>query len=150
METSQLICTTNQLTGFYMRTTLARNGVSLKESTYETRKKCFLFHFKNSFCSRENQFWILDIQISWRSKSIKPKHKTRNTFHWKTWEVNAVCLWNLTSLYHITKKIIFSKNSAKTATWKLVPDHPFCVCKELSTTSIGKWNFYSKLLILDK
>ena len=26
---------------------------------------------------------------------------------------------------------------------------PFCVCQELSTTSIGKWNFWSKLLILD-
>ena len=26
---------------------------------------------------------------------------------------------------------------------------PFCVCKELSKTSIGKWNFWSKLLILD-
>ena len=26
---------------------------------------------------------------------------------------------------------------------------PFCVYKELSTVSIGKWNFWSKLLILD-
>ena len=26
---------------------------------------------------------------------------------------------------------------------------PFCVYKELSTTSIGKWNFWSKLPILD-
>ena len=25
----------------------------------------------------------------------------------------------------------------------------FCVCKEISTTSIGKWHFWSKLLILD-
>ena len=28
METSQLICTTNQLTGFYMRITLALNGLN--------------------------------------------------------------------------------------------------------------------------
>ena len=26
---------------------------------------------------------------------------------------------------------------------------PFCICKELSRTSIGKYNFLSKLLILD-
>ena len=28
IETSQLICTTNQLTGFYMRETLALNGLN--------------------------------------------------------------------------------------------------------------------------
>ena len=28
---------------------------SLKDSTCETRNKCFLFHFKSSFCSQENQ-----------------------------------------------------------------------------------------------
>ena len=26
---------------------------------------------------------------------------------------------------------------------------PFCVCKELTTTSIGKWNIWSNLLILE-
>ena len=26
---------------------------------------------------------------------------------------------------------------------------PFYICKELAVTSIGKWNFWSKLLILD-
>ena len=30
-----------------------------------------------------------------------------------------------------------SKNSTKMLAWKLVPD-PFCVCKELSTTSTGR------------
>ena len=46
------------------------------------------------------------------------------------------------------KKRKFTKKIYKTVTWKLVSD-PFCVCKELSTTSIGKWNYWSKLLILD-
>ena len=46
---------------------------------------------------------------------------------------------------HIIKGKISSKNSAKTAAWKIVPA-PF-VCKELSTASIKKWNFWSKLLI---
>ena len=51
-------------------------------------------------------------------------------------------------LCHITKEKAFSKNSTKTATWKLVP-RPSCVCKELSSTSIGKWNFWSKQLTWD-
>ena len=57
-----------------------------------------------------------------------PKHKTRNTFYWITWEENTVCQWNLASLCHITKEKILSKNSTKTATWKLVPD-PFVLAK---------------------
>ena len=35
--------------------------LSLKESTHGTGEKCFLFHFKSSFHSRENQ--ILEFQI---------------------------------------------------------------------------------------
>ena len=50
-----------------------------------------------------------------------PKHKTRSTFHWITWEVNIVCQWNLASFCHITKEKISSKNSKKDAVWKLVP-----------------------------
>ena len=46
------------------------------------------------------------------------------------------------------KRKTLSKNSIETATWKLVPD-PFSVCKELGTNSSEKWNFWSKLLILD-
>ena len=77
-----------------------------------------------------------------------PKHKTRNTFHWITWEVTTAFWWNLASLCHTTKEKIYSKSFTKTAAWKLVPG-PFCVCKELSTTSVGKWNFGSNLLVLD-
>ena len=57
-----------------------------------------------------------------------PKHKTRNTFHWITWEVNTVCSWNLASLYHITIEKILSKNSAKIAAWRLGPG-PFVFAK---------------------
>ena len=38
---------------------------------------------------------------------------------------------------------IFYKNC------NLKSSRPFCVYKEFSTTSIGKWNFWSKLLMLD-
>ena len=37
IETSQLICTANQLTGFYMRATLALNGLSRTEKLWLTR-----------------------------------------------------------------------------------------------------------------
>ena len=78
-------------------------------------------------------------------KSIKPKRKTRNKN--LTWEVNTVYQLNLASLCHITKETILSKNSTKRATWQKT--RLFCVCKELSTASNGKWNFWSKLLVID-
>ena len=39
--------------------------------------------------SRKSNFRMLDIQISWRNQI--PKHKTRNTFYWITWEINTMC-----------------------------------------------------------
>ena len=59
-----------------------------------------------------------------------PKHKIRNTFYRITWEVNTV---------NETKKIIkkFYKNCVRLEN----SSKPFCVCKELSTTSIGKHIF---------
>ena len=50
-------------------------------------EKCFLFHFKSSFHSREKR--ILDIQVSWCHQMAKCK--TRNTFYWITWVVNRDC-----------------------------------------------------------
>ena len=73
-----------------------------------------------------------------------PKHKKRNTFYWITWKVK----WNLASLCHIPKEIISLKNSTKGAAWE-TSSNPFCVCNELSITSIGKLNFWSNLLIFD-
>ena len=40
-------------------------------------EKLFLF-------SRKSNFRVLDIQISWRHQM--PKHKTRNTVYWITWD----------------------------------------------------------------
>ena len=106
----------------------------------------FFISLQNLFSfSRKSNFRILHFQISWCHQHMF-KHKTRNTFHWMTWEVNTICERNLASLCHIIKQTISSKNSAKTVAWKLVPD-PACVSKELSTTSIGKW---SKILIFLK
>ena len=54
-------------------------------SNYE---KCFSLQKLFSF-SRKSNFRILLFQISWRHQMSN--YKTRNTFHWITWEVNAVC-----------------------------------------------------------
>ena len=51
-----------------------------------------------------------------------PKHETRNTFYWITWEVtqsgNEIC-----PVYvMLQNKIFLSKNYLKNVAWKLVPD----------------------------
>ena len=56
------------------------------------------------------------------------KHKTRNTSHWITSEVNTVCWWNLVSLCHITKQNISWTFFTNTVAWKLVPG-PFVFAK---------------------
>ena len=60
----------------------------LKGSTWETCKNVFYFTSKLFSFSRTSNFSILDIRISWRHQM--PKHKTRDTFYWITWEVNTV------------------------------------------------------------
>ena len=70
-----------------------------KREHLQNKEKRFLFHFKCS--SRQSTFNILDIQMSWRHQM--PRHETRNTYYWITWEVNTVWWWNLASLCNITK-----------------------------------------------
>ena len=91
--------------------------------------------------SRKSTFRILDIEVSWRNQM--PKHKARNTFYWITWEINTLIIKFGQFVSYYKKKFIkrFYKNcDLKTSS------RPFCVRKELSTTSVRKWNFWSKLL----
>ena len=107
-------------------------------------KKSFYFTSKALFVlSRKSNFRDLDVQIAWCHQM--PKHKTRNTFYWITWEINTVCQWDLASLYHITKRKIFIQKVYKNCNLK-TSVRSFCVCEKLSTTSIGKWSFWRKLL----
>ena len=46
------------------------------------------------------------------------------------------------------KRKNFIKKFCKNCSLK-TSSRPFCVCKELSTTTIGQWNFWTKLLLLD-
>ena len=86
--------------------------------------------------SRKSNFRILDNQVSWRHQM--PKHKTRNTFCWTTWEISSLLMkFGQFVSYYKRKNFIkkFHKNfDLETSSM------PFCVYKELSTTSTGKWN----------
>ena len=65
------------------------------------------------------------------------KHKIINTFSWKTWEVNTVCLMKLVHFMSYSIRNYFIKKFYKNCSLE-TSSRPFCVCKELSTTSIGK------------
>ena len=113
--------------------------LSLKKSTSGTRKKDVCFSSKAFSFSIKPKFRILHIQISWRDQMSK--HKTRNIFYWIIWEVSTVCYWDLAILCHITIGKNFIKKFFKNYDLK-TSSRLFCVCKELSTTSV-------KLLVLD-
>ena len=66
----------------YILYILATALVKLGKMSFISFQKLFSF-------LRKSKFRILDIPISWRYQI--PKHKTRNTFYWITWEVNTVC-----------------------------------------------------------
>ena len=105
--------------------------------------KIFLISLQKYFpFSRKSNFKILDIFVSWCQM---PKYKIRNTFYWIPLKVNTVCSWNVANLCYFIQKKKLRKNSIKAATWTLVQGSFLF----LSTTSIGKWNFWSKLLKLD-
>ena len=56
-----------------------------KEKHFSNWEKYFLFHFRSSFCCGEDQ--ILEFYIF----KLLDISKTRNTFHWVSWEGNTVC-----------------------------------------------------------
>ena len=57
-------------------------------------------------------------------------------------------LFNLWPIYVVLQKKKIIKKFGQHCYLK-TSSRRFCVCKELGTTSTGKWNFWSKLLILD-
>ena len=98
-------------------------------------ERCFSFHFKSSFCSQENQileFYILKfhdvikcLSINFLLNNLGSKHSLLMKF--------GQCM-----PYYIRKNFIkkLYQNCSLTTS-----SRPFFVCKELSTTSIGKLNF---------
>ena len=119
--------------------------LGLNESTCQIKKNVFYFTSKPLFVLEKIEFRILHFQISWRHQMLK--HKTRNKFHWMALKVTSLLMKFAQFMSHYKKKKLikkFCRNCGLKTSSRL-----FCVCKELSTDSIGKWNFWSKLLILD-
>ena len=58
-----------------------------KREHFWNKVKCFLFRFEFSFRSWDNQIQTFT-QMSWQHQM--PKHETRSTFYWITWEGNPV------------------------------------------------------------
>ena len=99
-----------------------------------SRQKLFSF-------SRKSNIRILHFQISWRPQI--PKHKT-NTLVNNLGSKHSL-LMKFSQFMSYYKGTNFIKKFYKNCGLK-TSSRPFCVCKELSTTSIGKWNFWIKPL----
>ena len=109
-----------------------------KRKHLSKQEKCFLFHFKSSFHSGENQ--ILEFQMFRfhdiiKCRSIKHKYILLNNLGGKhSLSMKFGQFMSYSKVNNFIKK--FCKNcDVKTSS------RPFCVCKELSTISIGKRNF---------
>ena len=98
-----------------------------------------MFHFKSSFCSRENQ--SSDFMTSSNAETCKTKCILLNNSGSK-----HSLLMNFGQVISYYKRKDFFKEFYKNCDLK-TNFRSFQVCKELSTTSIGKWNFSSKLII---
>ena len=120
--------------------------LSLNDRTCQTRKNVFSSLQKLFSLLRKWKFRILHFQISWRHQMPKQKH--RNTFHWISWEVKHSLLMKFGLFMSHYKRKNFIKKFYKNCNLK-TSSRPFYVCKELSTTSIGKLNSWSNLLVLD-
>ena len=108
---------------------------NLKNTTCETRKNVFYFTSKVLF--------DLKFHDVIKCQSMKKKYFSLNDVESKH---NLFIKFDQFMSYYKRKQFIkkFYKNCVlKTSS------RPFHVCKELSTISIGKWNSWSKLLILD-
>ena len=110
--------------------------------------KMFFISLQKLFSfSRKSNFRILHIQISWRHQMAKGK--ARNTFYWITWEGSKhSLLMKFGQVMSNYKRKNFINKFYRNCDLK-TSSRFFCVCKELSTTSIGKWNFWSKLFIVN-
>ena len=108
---------------------------SLKESTCETWKKVSYFNSKALFILKKSNFSILDNKIAWHHQM--PKHKTRNTFLLNNLGSKHSLLMKFGQFMSDYKRKNFIKKFYKNCDLK-TSSRFFCVCKELSTTSIGK------------
>ena len=90
IETSQLTCTANQLTGFYMRATLALNGLISKGDI--SISVILIWNWFHSIFVKKNVHVVtheLDIQFKWHSTLFYLKAQLKLSF------------WKITSVPHL-------------------------------------------------
>ena len=122
--------------------------VSRKDTTCETRENVLISSQKLFSLSRKSKFIVLVIQISWHHQM--PKYK-KNIFlnHLGSELILLMKFDQFISCYQRNNFIKKSYKDCDLKTSSRTSSNAFCFCKELITTSIEKWNFWSKLLILD-
>ena len=91
--------------------------------------------------SRKSDFRIWEIQVCWCCQM--PKHRTRNTFYWLTWQVNFV-LMKFDQFMPIYKRKYFIKKLHKNCDLKTC-SRPFCVCKNWPQPLLKNWTVLGKL-----
>ena len=127
-----------------------KSNICLKIVSTAFLQVCFLIFLlipqKLFSFSRKSGVNNLDFQISWRHQMIK--HKTRNTFLLNNLGSKHSLLMKFGQYMSYSKRNNFIKKFYKKFDLK-TGSRPFCVCKESTATSIGKWNFWSNVLILD-
>ena len=130
MKTISFFVAQNSVFKGFVRYVFASLLCMSKREHSKNNEKCFLFHFKNSFRSWDNQ--ILTFQIFKCHNIIKclsMKHETHFSLNnLESKHILSFCYWNLASLCNITKEIFLSKRSMKNVVWKLVPG-PFWFSK---------------------
>ena len=92
--------------------------------------------------SRKSDFRIWEIPVCWCCQM--PKHRTRNTFYWLTWQVNFV-LMKFDQFMPIYKRKYFIKKLHKNCDLKTC-SRPFCVCKNWPQPLLKNWTFEASYL----
>ena len=107
-------------------------------------KMCFVSLQKLFSFTKTSKFRILNIQISWSHEM--PKHKNKEHILLNNLGSKHGLLMEFGQFMSHHKRKKFAKKFYKNCNLKTSP-RSFYVCKELNTTSSGKWNLWSKLLI---
>ena len=114
--------------------------LSLNKSTCQTRENVFYFTWKALFFLEKSNFEILHFRILLLHQM--PKHKIKKYILLNNLGSKHSLLMKFGKFVSYYKRKNFIKKFYKKCGLK-TSFRLFCVCKELSTTSIGQWNFWT-------
>ena len=120
--------------------------LGLKDSNCTTRRNVFCFTSKPFFVLEKievQNFKYSNFMTSSNAEAKNKEYILLNKLGSKLLSVNEIWPTCVISQKKEIIKVVYKNCNLKTSS------RPFCVCKVLSKTSIGKWNLWSKLLIWD-